>query len=42
MARNFRDIFVSLVHEGFTEKQALEILAHMMRSAMESNRREDR
>lgn len=38
MAKNFREIFVALVHEGFTEQQALGIMADLMRSAFEANR----
>lgn len=37
MARNLREIYVALVHEGFTENQALQILAHMTQAAIMGN-----
>lgn len=39
MAKMFREMYVALVHEGFTEKQALELLSHTIGSSILANRK---
>lgn len=38
LCRSTREVFVGLVHEGFTERQALELLAHMLGAAVAGQR----
>jgi hypothetical protein len=40
-AREMRDIFVALVDEGFTEDQALKILANMVKTSAEMQIEDD-
>lgn len=40
MAKTFREMFVALVHEGFTERQALEMIGHAMRAAVSGGKTE--
>jgi len=36
-AREMHEMFIALTDEGFTEKQALELLANMLKNAAEMN-----
>lgn len=38
MARSFREMYVAFVHEGFTEREALELLSRTVQAAMHSRK----